>query len=268
MIDVDNVIFIGLFAIVFKKSVVKSVTPVMTLRLEMNKMFVRHLCPGGIRVKDNFHALPCRAIGIISMHIDAYQRTKFELQRVNLFSNYMLHKKWETNIPTVCTTCAKLNLPGLLWEGEGSIITLTHIVEVLNWNNDIFLSKFGVFYYASCLFPVNCLVPLVTGAAVAEWLSSWLAEQEDRGSIPRLATWIFRDWLSPASKSRYGWKIAKSTLIKKQPTNQPTKPLVTDQVYMDVRHFVIFETDMLTPITNSVVMIQLHVLCDLIKSLS
>ena len=51
------------------------------------------------------------------------------------------------------------------------------------------------------------------GAAVAEWLSSWLAEQEDRGSIPGLATWIFRDWLSPASKSRYGWKIAKSTLI-------------------------------------------------------
>ena len=42
------------------------------------------------------------------------------------------------------------------------------------------------------------------GAAVAEWLSSWLAEQEVRGSIPRLATWIFRDWLSPASKSRYG----------------------------------------------------------------
>ena len=37
------------------------------------------------------------------------------------------------------------------------------------------------------------------GAAVADWLSSWLAEQEDRGSIPCLATWIFRDWLSPAS---------------------------------------------------------------------
>ena len=55
--------------------------------------------------------------------------------------------------------------------------------------------------------------------AVAEWLSSWLAEQEDRGSIPDLATWIFRDWLSPASKSRYGWKIAKSTLILKT-TNQ------------------------------------------------
>ena len=51
-------------------------------------------------------------------------------------------------------------------------------------------------------------------------LSSWLAEQEDRGSIPGLATWIFRDWLSPASKSRYGWKIAKSTLILKT-TNQP-----------------------------------------------
>ena len=35
----------------------------------------------------------------------------------------------------------------------------------------------------------------------------------------RLATWIFRDWLSTACKSRYGWKIAKSTLIK---INQPT----------------------------------------------
>ena len=66
------------------------------------------------------------------------------------------------------------------------------------------------------------------GAAVAEWLSSWLAEQEDRGSIPRLATWIFRDWLSPASKSRYGWKIAKSTLIKKnneqRSSNIPISP--------------------------------------------
>ena len=46
------------------------------------------------------------------------------------------------------------------------------------------------------------------GAVVAEWLSSWLAEQEDRGSITGLTTWSFRDWLSPASKSRYGWKIA------------------------------------------------------------
>ena len=45
---------------------------------------------------------------------------------------------------------------------------------------------------------------------------------EDRGSIPGLATWIFRDWLSPASKSRYGWKIDKSTLIlKTTKSNQP-----------------------------------------------
>ena len=59
----------------------------------------------------------------------------------------------------------------------------------------------------------------IAGAVVAEWLSSWLAEQEDRGSIPGLATWIFRDWLFPAPKSRYGWKITKSTLILKT-TNQ------------------------------------------------
>ena len=50
----------------------------------------------------------------------------------------------------------------------------------------------------------------VLGVAVTEWLSSWLVEQEVRGSIPRLATWIFRDWLSPASKSRYGWNTAKT----------------------------------------------------------
>ena len=78
--------------------------------------------------------------------------------------------------------------------------------------------------------PINCNVseqkPKVVyvsestlGAVVAKWLSSWIAEQEDRGSIPGLATWIFRDWLSPASKSRYGWKIAKSTLILKKKTN-------------------------------------------------
>ena len=64
------------------------------------------------------------------------------------------------------------------------------------------------------LFYFDVSLMQTVGAAVAEWLSSWFAEQEDRGSIPRLATWIFRDWLSPASKSRYGWKIAKSTLIK------------------------------------------------------
>ena len=58
---------------------------------------------------------------------------------------------------------------------------------------------------------VHLLVCIVLiGAAVAEWLSSWLAEQEDQGSIPGLATWIFRDWLSPASKLWYGWNTAEA----------------------------------------------------------
>ena len=41
------------------------------------------------------------------------------------------------------------------------------------------------------LCPIHTLprdVRCLEGAAVAEWLSSWLAEQEDRGSIPGLAT--------------------------------------------------------------------------------
>ena len=60
------------------------------------------------------------------------------------------------------------------------------------------------------------------GAAVAEWLSFWLAEQEGRGSIPGLAIWIFRDWPSPASNSRYGWNTAESDVnpLYNQPTNE------------------------------------------------
>ena len=47
-----------------------------------------------------------------------------------------------------------------------------------------------------------------------------------------LATWIFRDWLSPASKSRYGWKIAKSTLILKTTNKQTNKPVwIWNDVY-------------------------------------
>ena len=42
---------------------------------------------------------------------------------------------------------------------------------------------------------INIFSFILLGAVVAEWLSSWLAEQEDQGSIPGLATWIFRDWL-------------------------------------------------------------------------
>ena len=90
------------------------------------------------------------------------------------------------------------------------------------------------------------------GAVVAEWLSSWLAEQEDRGSIPGLATWIFRDWLSPASKSRYGWKNAKSTLILKT-TNQPTRgnelKLKKRRSKLNIRKYVY--TNRITDIWNS-----------------
>ena len=64
------------------------------------------------------------------------------------------------------------------------------------------------FFHKFCKF-IRKLIMFI-GAAVAEWLSSWLVEQEDRVSIPGLATWIFRDWLSPASKSRYGWNTAEA----------------------------------------------------------
>ena len=90
------------------------------------------------------------------------------------------------------------------------------LIRLLIWYNILKMKIHFRFFLLHVIFRRT----LQMGAAVAEWLSSWLAEQEDRSSIPRLATWIFRDWLSPASKSRYGWKIAKSTLIK---TTKPTK---------------------------------------------
>ena len=106
------------------------------------------------------------------------------------------------------------------WTQQHSISSL-HNIDELPFKSIAILT--GHKRFINKLFPLtkeNTWASLVlAGAAVAEWLSSWLTEQEDRGSIPGLATWIFRDWSSPASKSRYGWKIAKSTLILKQPTN-------------------------------------------------
>ena len=108
--------------------------------------------------------------------------------RVNIITTNIVCKNWFQG--TICVR-------GYMWSNE----FLTDSIFAVIWY---------MYYF---------IVSIELGAAVAEWLSSWLAEQEDRGSIPGLATWIFRDWLSPASKSRYGWKIAKSTLILKT-TNQ------------------------------------------------
>ena len=60
------------------------------------------------------------------------------------------------------------------------------------------------------------------GAVVVEWLSSWLAEQDVRGSIPRLTTWISEiGYLLLPSRhmAEIPLKRRKSSI---QPTNQPT----------------------------------------------
>ena len=62
------------------------------------------------------------------------------------------------------------------------------------------------------------------GAAVAKWLSSWLAEQEVQGPPRHLN---FRDWLSPELPSHdmaeIPLKRRKSSI---QPTNQSQKNLI------------------------------------------
>ena len=49
----------------------------------------------------------------------------------------------------------------------------------------------------------------------------------------------FRDWLSPASKSRYGWNTAKATWIfnTNQPTNQPTNNYASSSHSFWLSHF-------------------------------
>ena len=95
----------------------------------------------------------------------------------------------------------------------------THCLNTCSSQNACFVSY--LHYYRCVLLQVimsSCWNTTPVRAAVVEWFSSWLAEQEDRGSIPGLATWIFR--VFPACKLRYGWKIAKSTLILKTTYNQ------------------------------------------------
>ena len=68
-------------------------------------------------------------------------------------------------------------------EVDSSIFSvLMKLLGITNISPSFTRKYFGVTVILSVIFFV------CTGAAVAEWLSSWLAEQEDRGSIPGLAT--------------------------------------------------------------------------------
>ena len=68
------------------------------------------------------------------------------------------------------------------------------------------------------------------GALVAEWLSSWLAEQDVRGSIPRLATWISEiGYLLLPSRD-----MAEIPLKRRKSSIQPTKPTHEERVISDI----------------------------------
>ena len=70
------------------------------------------------------------------------------------------------------------------------------LVEINLFSELVVIFRTMLFEYPSvlsrfCLLQRKYSEYELWGAAVAEWLSSWLAEQEDRGSIPGLATRIF-----------------------------------------------------------------------------
>ena len=68
---------------------------------------------------------------------------------------------------------------------------------------------------------------------VAEWLSSWLAEQEVRGSIPRLATWISEIRYLPLPSR----DMAERSLKRRKSSKQPTNQLAIDTNYFDIVPF-------------------------------
>ena len=76
-----------------------------------------------------------------------------------------------------CTTRALLSIQTTV-KGE----VLCQKFRTRSWNTEYIKRDFYSDVYTILIFLQQI------GAAVAEWLSSWLAEQEDRGSIPRLAT--------------------------------------------------------------------------------
>ena len=71
---------------------------------------------------------------------------------------------------------------------------------------------------------------MLPGAAVAEWLSSWLAEQEVRGSILRLATWISEiGYLLLPSRD-----MAEIPLKRRKPSIQPTNHQLTNEYVREI----------------------------------
>ena len=66
-----------------------------------------------------------------------------------------------------------------------------------------------------------------SGAAVTEWLSSWLVEQEVRESIPRLATWISEIGYLPLPSR----DMAEIPLKRRKSSIPPTNQKLIDDKY-------------------------------------
>ena len=134
------------------------------------------------------------------LKIDQRSQINFDLQKFIISCNQTEAFRNAIKLPTCFCNWARKMLKNNVRKTV-ELIYASALPRKEKWNRSI-LAESNIY----CKYII-----LAIWAVVAEWLSSWLAEQEDRGSIPGLATWIFRDWLSPASKSRYGWNTAKST---------------------------------------------------------
>ena len=73
---------------------------------------------------------------------------------------------------------------------------------------------------------------------VAEWLSSWLAEQGVRGSIPRLATWISEIGYLPLPSRDVAEIPLKRRKSSIQPTNQKTMHKINENIHSTLKFFI------------------------------
>ena len=125
---------------------------------------------------------------------------------------------------------------------ELELFTISISREGCGMSRRVFLGAPGLFRFRTCVF---CLLrsALSRHLSAFPWIElrtsldtsilSFLSRSSAGAVVKLLAcgargpgfdsrsrSYDFRDWLSPASKWRYGWKIAKATNIIKQPTNQ------------------------------------------------
>ena len=179
--------------------------------------------PGGVKIFDILHSLPKTSTSSTFFHF---------VRRCASITKVPFVQLWypTTSVLVPIRPCA------LIYFAATTSWILILLEDKNVKINRCIVWKFSVIRFIFCV-PWNTFTPnfvflfvdwkqisfltIQKGAAMAKWLSSWLAEQGARGSIPRLATWISEIGyllLPCRNMAEIPLKRQKSSI---QPTNQP-----------------------------------------------